>query len=60
MLPAIAIIISAYTVTRLLEMATTKTTNIAVRVIAVLAMIVTVFALFGVMASASSVPAGLR
>lgn len=56
MIPALSIIIAAYTFTRLLEMATTKTTHLAVRVIAVLAMFVTIFALFGVMAAGSSVP----
>jgi hypothetical protein len=60
MIQIIGLLIAAYTFTRLLEICTTKTSHIAVRIIAVLSMIATVLLVFGLLAATPITPPGMR
>lgn len=60
MVQLIGVMMGAYIFTRLLEIATTPSINLTVRIVALLAILVDLFCLLGLMASGTSVPPGLR
>jgi hypothetical protein len=60
MIQLIGFMMGAYIFTRLLEIATTPSVNVAVRIVAMLAILVDLFCLLGLLASGASMPPGLR
>lgn len=60
MIPLIGVMMGGYIVTRLLEIATTASVNVAVRVIAVLALLVVLLCLLGLLVSGATTSQALR
>ena len=60
MVPLIGVMMGAYIFTRLLEIATTPSINITVRIVALLAILVDLFCLLGLIAGGTSSPPSLH
>lgn len=60
MIQLIGFMMGAYIFTRLLEITTTPSIHIAVRFVAILALLVDMFCMLGLMATSSPMPPGLR